>query len=447
MSVRRRGKGGDSETVVDEAADVHEKQSLLRMPSYDANGKKSDSRRDDDGLPEEGGRTASQPSGCASTTVSLSRESMGIFLQNLGSQIKNMDFEGAKLQVKAAAQAYWAAARDWVSDVPSLVQRMQDYLPDRLQPYTIALSKPLTPEQQACARYPSALHPLAAVQQVRREESRGGKAHPGERKMLMTGTVCGQELVDKFIEDEVGIPYTHDDASHWALLLKLWNLAFPASESQPEQQDTLALSQRLSTPHCSVPRLGAPVARMRAANPRVKWRGAGRHWKKLGFQGNDPATDFRSAGVLSVKSLVYFGETYPDRFQETMQRSHGRSVEDSYPFACAAINVVFLLTDLMKLRRSTEPQSGDAEAAAMRATLGRMLDADARAFSEVFCVVLLALDDEWVRTKATYMQFPNVLKATRARVASALRNGAVRSAGQLATRLSVDLYRTADANE
>lgn len=365
MSVRRRGKGGDSETVVDEAADVHEKQSLMRMPSYDANGKKSDSRRDDDGLPEEGGRTASQPSGCASTTVSLSRESMGIFLQNLGSQIKNMDFEGAKLQVKAAAQAYWAAARDWVSDVPSLVQRMQDYLPDRLQPYTIALSKPLTPEQQ--------------------------------------------ELVDKFIEDEVGIPYTHDDASHWALLLKLWNLAFPASESQPEQQDT--------------------------------------HWKKLGFQGNDPATDFRSAGVLSVKSLVYFGETYPDRFQETMQRSHGRSVEDSYPFACAAINVVFLLTDLMKLRRSTEPQSGDAEAAAMRATLGRMLDADARAFSEVFCVVLLALDDEWVRTKATYMQFPNVLKATRARVASALRNGAVRSAGQLATRLSVDLYRTADANE
>jgi len=30
--------------------------------------------------------------------------------------------------------------------------------------------------------------------------------------------------------------------------------------------------------------------------------------------------------------------------------------------------VVFLLTDVMKLRRASEPQSGDNEAAAMRAT-------------------------------------------------------------------------------
>ena len=40
-----------------------------------------------------------------------------------------------------------------------------------------------------------------------------------------------------------------------------------------------------------------------------------------------------------------------------MKRSMGNgSVESSYPFACAAINVVFMLTDLMKLQRS-----GDGE--------------------------------------------------------------------------------------
>jgi hypothetical protein len=46
------------------------------------------------------------------------------------------------------------------------------------------------------------------------------------------------------------------------------------------------------------------------------------------------------------------------------------AVETSYPFACAAINVVFMLTDMMKLKRpgSGEARSNEPDAALMRAT-------------------------------------------------------------------------------
>ena len=46
------------------------------------------------------------------------------------------------------------------------------------------------------------------------------------------------------------------------------------------------------------------------------------------------------------------------------------SVETSYPFACATINVVFMLTDMMKLKRpgSGEALSNEPAAALMRAT-------------------------------------------------------------------------------
>jgi len=33
-------------------------------------------------------------------------------------------------------------------------------------------------------------------------------------------------------------------------------------------------------------------------------------WKRLGFQGKDPSTDFRGMGLLGLLNLVYFAENY-----------------------------------------------------------------------------------------------------------------------------------------
>jgi len=81
-----------------------------------------------------------------------------------------------------------------------------------------------------------------------------------------------QQALEEFTEANVGIPYTHEE--HWDMLVKLWKLSFPESDGHsgevPEQHDPL--------------------------------------WKRLGFQGTDPATDFRAAGTLSVKGLLHFAE-------------------------------------------------------------------------------------------------------------------------------------------
>lgn len=35
-------------------------------------------------------------------------------------------------------------------------------------------------------------------------------------------------------------------------------------------------------------------------------------WKRLGFQQQDPATDFRGGGVLGLKCLLYYAEKHTE---------------------------------------------------------------------------------------------------------------------------------------
>lgn len=38
----------------------------------------------------------------------------------------------------------------------------------------------------------------------------------------------------------------------------------------------------------------------------------GNHWVDIGFQGSDPKTDIRGAGVLGLIHVLFFIETYPE---------------------------------------------------------------------------------------------------------------------------------------
>lgn len=38
----------------------------------------------------------------------------------------------------------------------------------------------------------------------------------------------------------------------------------------------------------------------------------GAHWERIGFQGNDPATDLRGAGMLSLLQMCFLLEKYKD---------------------------------------------------------------------------------------------------------------------------------------
>jgi len=208
------------------------------------------------------------------------------------------------------------------------------------------------------------------------------------------------EALEKFIQENISIPYVHEE--HFSDLMQLWRLSFPNTETIPLRQDP--------------------------------------QWKRLGFQGTDPATDFRSAGVLSVRAMIHFAEVYPSKYKDVMMRTHGLDAEQSYPFACACINIVFMLTDLMKLRRADENPSNDPDATVMRTGLARMLERNDKAFHDLFVICMIALDNEWVRVKGTYMTFPFILKATKEKIASMLKSPQLRSTGAAADLMRVSLY-------
>ena len=63
-------------------------------------------------------------------------------------------------------------------------------------------------------------------------------------------------------------------------------------------------------------------------------------WGKLGFQGKDPATDFRGAGIFGLTNLVYFARMHPNSFRSILCKS-------SYPFSIAGLSVTNLIFEMM----------------------------------------------------------------------------------------------------
>jgi len=134
-------------------------------------------------------------------------------------------------------------------------------------------------------------------------------------------------------------------------------------------------------------------------------------WKTIGFQGTDPATDFRGMGVLGLKHLIYFAETYPDTFRAIVDRQKVKALSEigsDYPVAVGGINLTFMLFDIFNAGK----QIAD-EGAAHASQSHPILFDHKNAFEELYCIALILLDKVWNTTGATYMQFQQVLATTR----------------------------------
>lgn len=91
------------------------------------------------------------------------------------------------------------------------------------------------------------------------------------------------------------VSFVKENQLHLSMLKHLWELCFP-SEEVPED--------------------------CKSSN-----------WKTLGFQGNDPSTDFRGAGLFGLQQLIFIAENYPQEF------SMIRKNAVDYSFAISALNV------------------------------------------------------------------------------------------------------------
>jgi len=140
-------------------------------------------------------------------------------------------------------------------------------------------------------------------------------------------------------------------------------------------------------------------------------------WKTIGFQGKDPSTDFRGAGILGLEQLAYFINKEPAVFQRFLQ-SQQTEVEYLLPFAIVGLNVTFMLTNFLCITQPTNYQLTPELAQSYRSFIG-LLNENENLFDELYAYVLLNLEARWRRYRYRYLDFPVVLKDLRILTSSA----------------------------
>ncbi|KTW25602.1 hypothetical protein T552_03462 [Pneumocystis carinii B80] len=79
-----------------------------------------------------------------------------------------------------------------------------------------------------------------------------------------------------------------------------------------------------------------------------------KNWVMLGFQGDDPSTDFRSMGIFGLELLHHFVLTQNEYTKIMISESRSNHTDINlpwYPFALAAINILAYIIDLMNKNR------------------------------------------------------------------------------------------------
>ncbi|KAI9282288.1 Engulfment/cell motility, partial [Sporodiniella umbellata] len=111
-------------------------------------------------------------------------------------------------------------------------------------------------------------------------------------------------------------------------------------------------------------------------------------WIQIGFQGTDPATDFRGMGIQGLDDLLYFAKYHPNVVRSVFQ--HSTHPKYWYPYAIVGINIskfLYLLLDSRKLQAHLL-QHGTA-------------------YQEIYCYLFYRFDSSW---QSTVMEFETKFK-------------------------------------
>ncbi|XP_013863248.1 ELMO domain-containing protein 2 [Austrofundulus limnaeus] len=101
--------------------------------------------------------------------------------------------------------------------------------------------------------------------------------------------------------------FSSENPEHEAMLLKLWGLLMPE----------VKLECRIT-----------------------------KQWGDIGFQGDDPKTDFRGMGLLGLINLVFFSENYTAEARQVL--SHANHPKLGYSYAIVGINLTEMAYSLLK---------------------------------------------------------------------------------------------------
>ncbi|XP_030643903.1 ELMO domain-containing protein 2 [Chanos chanos] len=138
--------------------------------------------------------------------------------------------------------------------------------------------------------------------------------------------------------------FDSENEAHEQMLLKLWNLLMPA----------VKLESRIT-----------------------------KQWGDIGFQGDDPKTDFRGMGMLGLTNLVFFSETYTSTARRVL--SHASHPKQGYSYAIVGINLTEMAYSLLK--------NGALKSHFYNTVPGKP---QLQHFQQLFCYLVYEFDKFWV---------------------------------------------------
>ncbi|KAJ1527917.1 hypothetical protein ONE63_007852 [Megalurothrips usitatus] len=135
-----------------------------------------------------------------------------------------------------------------------------------------------------------------------------------------------------------------------------------------------------------------------------------KQWQDIGFQGDDPKTDFRGMGLLGLHNLYYFSDYYQRVAQHVLL--HSLHPVNGYTFAIVGINLTSLAYHLL--------QDGAAKTHMFNFAKGSPV---MRHFHQLYCYLFCEFDRFWFDSKPkTIMDFTRIRDAFEAYIRTSLAN-------------------------
>lgn len=121
-----------------------------------------------------------------------------------------------------------------------------------------------------------------------------------------------------------------------------------------------------------------------------------KQWQDIGFQGDDPKTDFRGMGMLGLENLLFFSNEYKGAATHVL--SHSNHPQYGYAFAIVGINLTSMAWQLLK--------DGDAKTYVYNTSKSLP---SLRLFHQFYSYLFYEFDRYWIECKPkNIMEFSNI---------------------------------------
>lgn len=165
-------------------------------------------------------------------------------------------------------------------------------------------------------------------------------------------------------------------------------------------------------------------------------------WKRIGFQREDPVSDIRGGGELSLRCLLFFSTRYPSLVKTMSERQRQRrrtsGMQKGYPWAAAGINVSRMVAECFEI---IGPMGSKGKYSESHRHYWPLLCGDGNSdtaeentvvrFAEVFCVAFQLVDETFIASDSGYMQFNAVLTECKGKLQSHLNQKSMTDVTQL----------------